>query len=209
MILIRLRGEWSPSPCGWGHMHGLLLRAIMDAGAAGAPKKGKAPKPTAEATYRCRSLRHCLSRAREFGVDLGAGDAVVARALWDACCHLCEVVAVVIRGCNGGGDGESTSDTLAEREKAATAFINLTTQLVRSAQETFRQQAKEGRLWWRGEGRRFEGSCVREERRRGSAGRLRGRDVRVVFFGGAAGRDCRRWRRRGPTMRLLSQGQHQ
>ena len=58
-------------------------------------------------------------------------------ALWDACCHLCEVVAVVIRGCNGGGDGESTSDTLAEREKAATAFINLTTQLVRSAQETF------------------------------------------------------------------------
>ena len=36
-----------------GHIHGLMVRAVMSAGSASTPKKGKVPKPTEERSYRC------------------------------------------------------------------------------------------------------------------------------------------------------------
>ena len=112
-----------------GHSHGLMVRAVMAVGSASAPKKGKIPKSTEERSYRCQSLRHALSRAREFGREAALDE--VDGALWDACCQLCEAIIVVIHG-NCRAD-ESSVDTLAEREVATTSFIDSTTQLVHSA----------------------------------------------------------------------------
>jgi len=119
-----------------GHMHGLLTRAVMATGAANAPKKGKIPKPTEETTYRCQSLRRSLSRANEFGQEIDHMDDV-DRALWEACCQLCEAIIIVIHG--GGGDGKKSpnNDTLAEREKAAVSIVDSTMQLVQSARKAF------------------------------------------------------------------------
>jgi len=111
------------------HLHGLLTRAIMATGTANAPKKGKIPKPTEETTYRCQSLRHCLSKAKEFGQEVGTDD--VDRALWDACCQLCEAIVIVMQG---SGD---SNDSLAEREKTATSFVDSTMQLIQSARKAF------------------------------------------------------------------------
>ncbi|KAL3809481.1 hypothetical protein ACHAXA_010999 [Cyclostephanos tholiformis] len=49
-----------------GHIHGLMVRAVMSVGLASSPKKGKVPKPTEERSYRCLCLRRAVSRAREF-----------------------------------------------------------------------------------------------------------------------------------------------
>jgi tetratricopeptide (TPR) repeat protein len=112
-----------------GHVHGLMVRAVMAVGSAGAPKKGKIPKPTEERSYRCLSLCHAVSRAREFGREAALDD--VDGALWDACCRLCEAIVAVIIG-NRRSD-ESSIDTLAGREAGAALFIDSATQLVQSA----------------------------------------------------------------------------
>jgi len=113
-----------------GHIHGLMTRAIMAVGAANAPKKGKVPKPTDETTYMCQSLRHNLSSARKFSQEVGMNDIDIS--LWDACCQLCEVIISVIQG-----DSTADSDTLADREKAATSIIESTTQHLENARKTF------------------------------------------------------------------------
>jgi len=113
-----------------GHIHGLMTRAIMAVGAANAPKKGKVPKPTDETTYMCQSLRHSLSSARKFSREVGMNDIDIS--LWDACCQLCEVIISVIQG-----DSTADSDTLADREKAATSIIESTTQHLENARKTF------------------------------------------------------------------------
>jgi hypothetical protein len=112
-----------------GHMHGLMVRAVMSVGSASAPKKGKVPKPTEERSYRCLSLRHAVSRAREFRREAAMDE--VGGALWDACCHLCGVIIVVLNG-NRCTD-ESSFDTLAEREAASTAIIDSATERIQSA----------------------------------------------------------------------------
>ncbi|KAL9187567.1 hypothetical protein ACHAXT_001670 [Thalassiosira profunda] len=113
-----------------GHMQSLLARAIAAAGAASNPKKGKIPKLSEEARYRCQSLEECLSRAKEFGQALEMDD--VERALWNACCKLCETVVVIIQGA-----GNDSTDTLADREAAVTSIIDATTPLIKSAQTAF------------------------------------------------------------------------
>ncbi|KAL3810999.1 hypothetical protein ACHAXA_006551 [Cyclostephanos tholiformis] len=112
-----------------GHLHGLMVRAVMTVGSASAPKKGKVPKPTDERSYRCLSLRRAVSRAREFRLEAALDE--VGGALWDACCQLCEAIIVVIYG--NSCANESSIDTLAEREVASTAIIDSTTQLIQSA----------------------------------------------------------------------------
>ncbi|KAL7533603.1 hypothetical protein ACHAXR_005341 [Thalassiosira sp. AJA248-18] len=111
-----------------GHMHGLLTRAVMATGAANPPKKGKVPKSTEETMYRCQSLRQALSRAKEFS-QVAEMDKV-EKALWDACCQISEVIIVVIHGTDS-----KSSDTLAEREKAAVSIVESTIELVQSARE--------------------------------------------------------------------------
>jgi len=113
-----------------GHIHGLMTRAIMAVGAANAPKKGKVPKPTDETTYMCQSLHHSLSSARKFSQEVGMND--IDLPLWDACCQLCEAIISAIQG-----DSTVDSDTLADREKAATSFIESTTQHLESALKAF------------------------------------------------------------------------
>ena len=115
-----------------GHMYGLLTRAIMAVGAANAPKKGKVPKLTEENKYQCESLRHCLSSARLFGQEEDVGMDDIDQTLWDACCQLCEIIISVIEG-----SGSIESDSLVEREKAATTIVNSTTQLIENARKAF------------------------------------------------------------------------
>lgn len=52
--------------------------------------------------------------------------------LWESCCHLCEVIIVVIYGSTSE---DSTCTTLEERDVLATSIINSMTQLVQSARE--------------------------------------------------------------------------
>jgi N-terminal acetyltransferase B complex non-catalytic subunit len=113
-----------------GHVQGLVARSILAVEVANAPKKGKVTKPTEETSYRCQSLRYALIRAIEFGrgVKLDELDTV----LWESCCHLCEVIIVVIYGSTSEN---STCTTLEERDVLATSTINSMTQLVQSARE--------------------------------------------------------------------------
>jgi N-terminal acetyltransferase B complex non-catalytic subunit len=114
-----------------GHVHGLLARAIMAAGTATAPKKGKLVKPTVESAYRCQSLRYALLRANDFGHNAIMDE--VDRALWNTCCQLCEVINVVIYG----SSCDESTDTIAGREALAVSVINSTTELIQSARQAF------------------------------------------------------------------------
>ncbi|KAL7550873.1 hypothetical protein ACHAWF_016001 [Thalassiosira exigua] len=114
-----------------GHLHGLQVRTALAADAAAPPKKGKVPKLTEEAAYRCRSLSWSAERAREFGRRTAeeATDGGADRALYDACCALCEAVPAVVRG--------RTDDALSSREAAAVAILEEARDLVRSARASF------------------------------------------------------------------------
>ena len=114
-----------------GYMHGLLTRTIVAVRAANAPKKGKIPKLIDETAYHCQSIRHCLSNANKFGQEVDMDD--VDLAMWNACCQLCKAIVSVIQGNNN----DSVSDTLAEREKAATSIVDSTKHLVENARKSF------------------------------------------------------------------------
>ena len=54
-------------------------------------------------------------------------------AMWSACCQLCRAIVSVIQGNNI----DSVSDTLAERETAATSIVDSTKHLVENARKSF------------------------------------------------------------------------
>jgi hypothetical protein len=114
-----------------GHIHGLLIRAIMAVEVAKAPKKGKVPKSTEDITYRCQSLTRALTRAKRFVTKKDSNDEI-SGLLWQVLSSLCDVICVVIVGKAG-----TENDTLADRENMSVSILDAAVQCVESAQTCF------------------------------------------------------------------------
>jgi len=116
-----------------GHIHGMLVRAVMLSGVAKAPKKGKVPKCSEEMTYRYLSLVDALERLNQFskGHDIEIND--LEMELLELLCALCQAIATIVVG--------KDDDSMAEREKTVVSIIESGTKILGSVRDSFKSFA--------------------------------------------------------------------